>query len=219
MSPRYRTPRHAPLLLLALAALLLTGCVKTAPELTDLGALKDGELALVGRIELVPPLREGEQHIVPGGTAKEEDVRNKVHFAIKDEYADYTGEQDGDFLMAMLGMHIATAEFDETVYATASYRPLHINSIFFYLKFDAPDATYEVLRLPAGLRIDVQPGDRAVYFGTIRFHRNDFFDITDAEIVDEFEQERRAFRERFGDAHPLARRIAVPVEPPGENGG
>ena len=43
----------------------------------------------------------------------------------------------------------------------------------------------ERLWFPGGFYFDVPTGARAVYVGTLRYHRNDFNAITRAEVVDE----------------------------------
>ncbi len=65
--------------------------------------------------------------------------------------------------------------------------------------------------LPGGLKVDIRPGDRAVYIGTLRYHRNEFFDLEKAEIVDDFEREREAFAQKFDNGVPLVKRIMVPT--------
>ena len=71
---------------------------------------------------------------------------------------------------------------------------------------------YRILRrerayLPGGLKIDIRPCDRAVYIGTIRYYRNEYFDITKAEINDDFSKENAAFKKKFGSKFPLKKRI------------
>ncbi|HET8759643.1 MAG TPA: hypothetical protein VFN94_01150, partial [Nitrospiria bacterium] len=68
--------------------------------------------------------------------------------------------------------------------------------------------------LPGGLKVDVKPGDKAVYMGTIRYHRNEFMDITKVEIKDNFGTESAAFKKKFGDAAVLRKRLAVVIAPP-----
>lgn len=55
--------------------------------------------------------------------------------------------------------------------------------------------------LPAGVKIDVHPGDKAVYIGTIRYERDDFFSITKVSIRDDYEHENAAFIKKFGKGH------------------
>lgn len=68
--------------------------------------------------------------------------------------------------------------------------------------------------LPGGLKVDVKPGDKAVYMGTIRYHRNEFMDITKVEIKDHFGAESAAFKKKFGDSMVLRKRLAVLVAAP-----
>ncbi len=70
-----------------------------------------------------------------------------------------------------------------------------------------PDDVY----LPGGLKVSVRSSDQAIYIGTLRYHRNEFFDITDVELIDEYDAARRALSRRFGDASELERRMVTVV--------
>jgi hypothetical protein len=63
--------------------------------------------------------------------------------------------------------------------------------------------------LPSGYRIDLRPGDRAVYIGTIKYHRDEFFSTDKIEVIDEYKNELAAFRSRFGNTIKLRKAIAV----------
>ena len=60
---------------------------------------------------------------------------------------------------------------------------------------------------PGGLRVPIQPGDRAVYIGTLRYHRNEFFEITRMTVVDEYVAAYTEFRKKFGDGVRLRKAL------------
>ena len=64
---------------------------------------------------------------------------------------------------------------------------------------------------PGGLKANIRPGDKAVYIGTIRYHRDEFFEITDAEIVDEYDRVKAEFEELLGNTFPLRKALLSPV--------
>ncbi|HEX9395903.1 MAG TPA: hypothetical protein VF943_04100, partial [Burkholderiales bacterium] len=51
---------------------------------------------------------------------------------------------------------------------------------------------------PGGLRVAVNGEDRAVYIGTLRYHRDEFWKITRVVIVDDYAAASAEFSARFG---------------------
>jgi len=43
-----------------------------------------------------------------------------------------------------------------------------------------------------------QAGDKAVYIGTVRYTRDEFFEIKKVAIVDDYERANSEFRKKFG---------------------
>ncbi len=56
---------------------------------------------------------------------------------------------------------------------------------------------------PGGLKVSLRPGDRAVYVGTAQYHRNEFFEIARASVVDDYERADAEFKKKFGTKYPL----------------
>ncbi len=52
---------------------------------------------------------------------------------------------------------------------------------------------------PIRYRLDVKPEDRAIYIGTLRFHRDEFGSVTKVELLDQYEQAMDDYRSRFGN--------------------
>jgi hypothetical protein len=190
--------------LLALAALLLAGalagCVKPMVKVDDFAQVGANDVLMVGRVELVPPLKPGEQDIKLSGPYNDE---NQYFFFINNKAVAVANNPEktpyDDILME---------KFGNTFYVKNARRPVHFTVSFLYLTLTRQKM--ERVWLPGGLVVGVQPGDRAVYMGTIRYHRNEFFDLSKVEVVDEFDRERKAFAEKFGTATPLVRRLARP---------
>jgi hypothetical protein len=70
-----------------------------------------------------------------------------------------------------------------------------------------PDQAY----FPGGLKANIRPDDRAVYIGTIRYHRNEFFEITDAEIVDDYDRVKAESERQLGRKYPLRKALLKPA--------
>ena len=65
---------------------------------------------------------------------------------------------------------------------------------------------------PGGLKVSVKPGDKAVYIGTVQYHRNEFFDITKVAIVDDYERANTEFKKKFGKKHTLRKALLTSVK-------
>ena len=191
----------------ALALLLagtLAACVP-APreEVTSMSAVGGANTVLVGKVELVPPLRKGEQNIRGIVVAN---VENRI-FLISDEklrplprdlaLKDYAGR-----IEAPIGSTFFVRTASKTFYIIGGMLFLDIGGNLLNRAY-----------FPGGLRIAVNAEDRAVYMGTIRYHRNEFWEITKAEIIDEFAGARAEFTAKFGTQQTLRRSLAVPQKP------
>jgi hypothetical protein len=64
------------------------------------------------------------------------------------------------------------------------------------------------LLFPAPIEFDVRPGDAAVYVGTLRLYRDEFHEVTKAEVRDDYAQAAAQFREKFPGA-PLPRKALL----------
>jgi hypothetical protein len=64
------------------------------------------------------------------------------------------------------------------------------------------------LLFPAPLELDIRDADRAVYIGTLRLHRDEFHEVTRAEIRDDYGKATAEYRKRFPGA-PLPRKALL----------
>jgi hypothetical protein len=192
---------------LAAANLVLLGalgaCVGAAREQVDsLSELGGGETVVVGRIELVPPLRAGEQKIRGGNSSQFE---NKM-FLLTDEHyriltkepvvADYAGR-----IEAILG---------QTFFVRSSNKPFFIRGGMLYLDLGGRELNRAYF--PGGLKVSINPGDKAVYIGTVQYHRNEFFEITKNLIVDDYDRANAEFKKKFGTKYSLRKALLTPAK-------
>jgi hypothetical protein len=61
-------------------------------------------------------------------------------------------------------------------------------------------------------RVDIRPGDRAVYIGTIQYYRDEFFSTEKVVVKDDYAAANAEFQRRFGRGVTLRRALAVPVQ-------
>lgn len=186
----------------ALAVLLLASCVPSKRREVEAPAdLGSGEILLLGRVKVTPPIAKDEQRL-PGIA---EDWRGHVMVVLGETPAPL----ERPFKVSGYKNRIEAPpdrEFSVAVPAGS----FTIRGAVVPLRLDPPP-TDEAL-LPGGFRVDVRPGDRAIYIGTIHYHRDEFWQITKIEVEDEYDRVRADCLKRWGGAE--APRKALVVVPP-----
>lgn len=185
------------------AGLLLLGtlgaCVVPAARepLDSLSGLGGDETVVVGRIELVPPLRKDEQKfkgIIIG------DLENKIILITDEQYRVLTQEPGmSDFAGRI------EAKLGKNFFVRSRSKPFYILGGMLYLDLGGREMNRAYF--PGGMKVSIKPGDKAVYVGTVQYHRNEFFDVTKVAILDDYERVNAEFKKRFGAKYPL--RIAL----------
>jgi hypothetical protein len=180
----------------------LAACAGAArEEVNSLSELRDGETVVVGRIELVPPLRKDEQRITGLGTSGYE---NKI-FLLTDEHdgapvkepamADFTGR-----IEAILGK-------DFFVRSRKSF--LILGGVLF---LDISGSDMNRAYFPGGFTVSIAPGDKAVYIGTVRYHRNELFQTTNVTIDDDYDRASGEFAKKFGPKVSLRKALLTQAQ-------
>ncbi|MGH8517645.1 MAG: DUF3313 family protein [Panacagrimonas sp.] len=170
---------------LALAALALAACAP-APRapLASLGELDGNDIVLVGKVELVPPLRKGEQRIRGAVVGK---MENTIHLMMDDKLrpmpqdpriADFAGRIE--------------AKIGETFFVRGKAAPSYVLGGLLFL--DIGGSSQQKAYFPGGFQVAAKPGDRAVYVGTLRYHRDEFFEIQRITVVDEYREASAEFK-------------------------
>lgn len=187
---------------------ILAGCAGLGlpqDEVADFSQLDGGQVLIVGKVVITPPLREFEKDLT---------IPNDV------------------FQMSKMVRNRALLSFaahPKTKIVKAKYRinPVVGQTYFFGLRRDVPfmvggsiTTEYSVVGgnirateiiIPGSLRADLRPGDRAIYVGTLRLKRDEFNEVTEARVVDEYGQAAAAFRARFGSGIPLRKALFGPA--------
>jgi len=177
---------------------VMAGCAPAArAPLDSVDALGGEEMVVVGRVELVPPLRKGEQRIrgmVVGN------FENRM-FLITDEQprplprelklADYTGRVE--------------APLGSTFFVRSRSAPFYLLGGVLFLDFGGD--TQQRAHFPGGMQVAARPGDRAVYIGTLRYHRDEFFEVSRVTVIDEYAAANAEFTRKFGSRHTLRKSL------------
>ena len=181
----------------------LSACVGAAREPVDsLSGLGGDETVVVGRIELVPPLRKDEQKLKGLNSGSFE---NKV-FLLADEHYRVLTEEPG---MADYAGRIE-AILGKNFFVRSHSKPFFILGGMMYLDLGGREMNRAYF--PGGLKVSIKPGDKAVYVGTVQYHRNDFFEVTKAAIVDDYDRANAEFKKKFGAKYPLRKALLTPVK-------
>lgn len=195
-------------LTLLLAGLVLAGCgtmYSGKPHLNALNELQANELILVGRIELVPPLSPEEQELK---TLTSDRFQGRV-VALFSEQAfedlnDLPMSASSQAILVDLGKEFYTRQpKSSTMIYSGSY--ILVRSAMYAGGYMGRDVTIDhaQLNMPGGLKYTLKPDDRAVYVGTLRYHRDDYNAITKVEVINDYKRVNKEFTAKFGNGIKL----------------
>lgn len=184
------------ILLLTLMALLV-GCQYGLPMVDSPHDVYPGEVVLVGKVVLDPPLQEGEQNVSWGS---QENLIN-LFTSDREVMIDPNNVRYGHYQKAI------KAPLGASFFTIAPFDKGQISGATIFLE------DMEQIYFPGGLQFSVTDEDQAVYLGTIRYRRNDFYEITAIDVLDEYTQARKEFAEKFGDGMTLRKGLLKPVAP------
>ncbi len=208
--------RRLILLFLGAAVLFSVSCIaaprKKALVPSDVSA---GKVILVGKIVLHPAFAKGEQRIKTLGA---ENYINKT-FIINDEKLKSfkTPDLNKNAFLTDLWSGRVEADIGETFYAVCPGGPLYLYACAVVLKVGLESTgnqfylavgnqrpataalTSSIAYFPMNIRVDIKPGDRAVYLGTFHYYRNEFNQFVKVKVQNDYNAEYRVFRDKFGD--------------------
>ena len=156
----------------------------------SLSEVKGDEVIIVGKIEMVPKLREDEQDF-PSNMFGTGQWMNKMFIAIDDQMIDM------DDLGLGAGKHFGEAELGKTFFIKSK----RAKDLFYaggVVMLGNGSNTITQKQYPGGLKYTLKPGVKAIYVGTIRYHRDEFNSITKVELVNEYNKASKSFLKKFG---------------------
>ncbi|WP_166263511.1 hypothetical protein [Marinobacter caseinilyticus] len=202
--------RYAGLGIVLACSLLAMGCVpsssiKPVENLTQVGT---GSVIVVGKIELEPGLAPDEQ--VLGSNFEE---FRDLALVITDTELRTPNETMslGDLTRRI------NAPMGQTFYVGHEAQPFYILKSWVVMnaeiKVVSPSATPVPGNAPLSgiFKVEMTPGDRAIYIGTIRYHRDPFFSTEKVEVIDDFAQATIDFKQKFGTQIALRKSLAQPI--------
>lgn len=181
---------------------LLAGCAGTPPPSAPavpatapapaaaVRAPVDDTVMLVGRIEVHPPLEKPQQ--APAGEA---DYHNAAQLLFGERPAQLDAPDAPETVAVTVGqVFFVPYKRTKTLYYSGGVvgrSPFRING---YGGAEFPFAQPE-LQLQGRFRVDLRPGDRAVYLGTFRYQR-DAQGMTTVRRLDDYARARAEFRQK-----------------------
>lgn len=190
-------------------ALLIAGCGTIHPEVTSLGEISSGTVLLVGQVDLVPPLQPGEQKIRLG-TFDPLDIAGKLrdrailHLANDRNAAEETWEVINPRLGETFFFRIPQ---DKRFVVMGTVTTKRVTTKV--TKRQVLEDVNEII-VP-GVEFELRPTDKAVYVGTLRLYRDEFNEVTKAEILDHYSRASTEFKKKFGGSVLLRKAIAKPL--------
>jgi hypothetical protein len=185
-------------------ALALAGCVAVSEDLTSLGDVSADDVVLVGKIEIVPRVKPQEQSFKaadPFNTRRYYIGRAILFMSDEPEYQDRTDTALNPELEHTYFLRVAKAK---------RYMVKGSVTMAFALRSVSRRqavAEQTELMLPSPVEFDIRPGDRAIYVGTLRVHRDEFHEVTKAEVRDEYAKALAEYKARFPGAPPLRKAL------------
>ncbi|RPJ08376.1 MAG: hypothetical protein EHM28_04455 [Spirochaetaceae bacterium] len=198
------------ILLIAVLFLIgfITACESTGDFSGDIHKIGEDKIILIGSFELEPPLKPGEQNIAGFETGK--DYINKIIFTIENRNIKEAVR------LANLD-HCLKFDFGKTFYLEHKYsEELYISfpSVWMSATTRNLSSVTEVrgiLSLPGPFLIKPPAGCRILYFGRVRYHRDADNNITEVEIIDEFDAVKKEAEQRYKTSIDMCRvRLQVP---------
>jgi hypothetical protein len=189
-------------------AVLAAGCVSVSENVTSLGEVGGDSVLVVGKIEIVPPIKPEEQKYRMGWDVfdtKRHFIGRAILFTSSDP--DYRERTDTAL----------NPPLEETYFLRLprEHRYVVKGSVMMAMVSRGASARaghdQTELLFPSPLPIDVRPGDRAVYIGTLRLHRDEFHEVTKVEVLDQYAAASTEFHRKFPGSLPPRKALLRPV--------
>lgn len=186
--------------LISSSFIMLYGCSMAGGKFSPstIHSLANDEILIVGKIMLNPPLRENEQKL---SWSARDAFKDKAFVITGDKYRGFD-EVDG-FSMR----HLAQVDIGKTFFyrEDLSDRLIYSGAYIQTELYSDQSRRDGKIYLPGGLQFALNKGHRAIYIGTIKYHRDEYSAITKTEIIDEFNEANKDFKEKYGSSIKLTR--------------
>lgn len=198
-------------ILLLPLVILVSSCTGVAlKHATPDTALLDGEVMIVGKFILDPPLEDMEQTVDLGGVdlfnveeRYEKMIKNKIIYLTSTEKK----ELDDDNYPSL-------SEYNNRIEAVLNlnYYVVSKNKPLYLLQGMIMTGAQSRIRLPGNMVVKIKPNDKAVYVGTIKITRDDYNSITNFEVINNYKSSKKEFVKHFGKKIKLRQSLVKVVK-------
>ncbi len=200
---------------LAVAVFLIASCASpSARRITGTNnTIPDDCVVLVGKFVIVPPpegyarqasvyMENGYIHIDPGGRS---DLGGQFHMYLDKIMRPSTERSEKEYRGWSGDMRLMA--FENETFCVILKRMKYFGIAASY--FAERNGEAEFIYVPASFPIDVRDDDRAIYIGTIKYTRDEYYDWKDLKVIDEYNQALPAFRQKFGSSIRLRKALTA----------
>ena len=182
---------------MALSVFVVSCTHATRRHVSSLEQVEKNHIILVGKFSLVPKLGPNEQKL----HFSQASDTNKIWFLTDTRlrYISLYDVTEDDYARCI------RSKLDDSFYVSVPKESFYLISGYITMSTTYP-AT-----LNANMKIDIRPDDAAVYIGTIKFYRDEYFCIKKMEVLDELSSIREDFQKKFGSGIKIRRVVPVAV--------
>jgi hypothetical protein len=192
------------------AAVAAAGCVSVSEGVDSMKEVDADSVLVVGKIEIVPPVKPEEQTYKandPFNTKRHYIGRAILFMSEKPEYREHTDQVLNPPLEQIYFVKLPRSKrYMVKGSVTMSFAVRVVSR-----RQAVADQTE--LLFPAPIELDIRPSDKAVYIGTLRLHRDEFHEVTKAEVRDDFARAEAEFRKKFGPEARLRKALMRKPKP------
>lgn len=181
---------------------LLQSCTMGGEFLKETNSISEvgkNEVIVVGIIELLPKIQEGEQALDPDGVI---DLFGYGDMNRNRAMVQFNAKPEVDGYKLLMNPELGKTFFFKVPKDNKYMVEASVLTEFSRL------GNYGKIHLPMSFKLDIKPTDKAVYIGKIKYTRDDFNSITKVELVDEYKKANKQFKKKFGNKLKL-RKVLV----------
>ncbi|MCX8124590.1 MAG: hypothetical protein N3F66_10565 [Spirochaetes bacterium] len=186
------------ILVLILFIAVMLSCT-SGQNVSSLSNLDKDDVILVGKVILDPPLH-------PNEYTKIISIKGSTGYVYLYYSTKVKPIESLDIGLSQISNSIKT-ENAKTFYVKFKNQPLYFYYGFVLMDIDTDSGNDSYAYLPAGWVVNPQSNDKAVYIGTIKYYRDEFFRITKVDIIDEYDNVSKEFYEKYGNTIPLKKSL------------
>lgn len=161
------------------------------------------DVIIVGKFELDPQMDVEHEQDTRWNVIGDGAILNHVVMATASAPSD---EHPESFPLSAWKNHI-NAEWGETFVLAAPRERVYLNGGMMQLDITTGSRVY----FPGGVYFEAPTGATAIYIGTLKYTRGDFFAIKTMQVLDEYAEASKVLKEKFGESARLSKALMRPA--------